>query len=144
MYFCLQNHSLTHVIKFNNHRWKNQAHLIFLWQTRFWSEPARMYFKKYILLFVFMSILGLRKNPIPKNGTESSTKPELKLIKYPNYSKFWYLENWNQILYEPKYIGYPNVSEIDIYIYILFLDLMYIKTSRIYLILLSWFKYLKI
>ena len=33
----------------------------------------------------------------------------------------------------------PNVSEIDLYTYILviFLDLMYIKTSRIYMIFLS-------
>ena len=31
-------------------------------------------------------------NPIQKNSIE----PEPKLIKYPNGSKFWYLENRNQ------------------------------------------------
>ena len=56
-------------------------------------------------------IRRIEPNPIRK----SSTKPEPKLIKYLNGFKFWYLENRNQIRPEPKYLGYPNVAEIDLY-----------------------------
>ena len=50
--------------------------------------------------WIIRSIYANAKNPNPKNRTESDPKksiePEPKLIKYPNGSKFWYLENRNQ------------------------------------------------
>ena len=56
------------------------------------------------------------EEPKRSRSKKSSTKPEPKLIKYPNGSKFWFLENRNRS--EPKYFGYLNVSEIDLYTYI--------------------------
>ena len=88
--------------------------------TRLWSG----YIFQNTFLFVFhVNNIRARQNTWiwrtkPISIRKSITKPKPKLIKYPNYSKFWFLENRNRIRSEPKYSGYPNVSEIDLYTYI--------------------------
>ena len=86
---------------------------------------AQLYLLKICFYLFFMSIIfGLGKIPEseePISIRKSSSKPEPKLIKYPNYSKFQFLvnRNRNRIRSKLKYFGYPNVSEIDLYTYIL-------------------------
>ena len=66
---------------------------------------------------------GWAKNSEQKNWTEPDPK---KTVSNPNRnwlniwmsSKFWYLENRNRIRSEPKYFGYPIISEIDLYTYL--------------------------
>ena len=60
------------------------------------------FFKKIWCYLIFMSLFRIGQKtriqkiePIPIRI--SSTKSEPKLIKYLNYSKFWYLKNWNLI-----------------------------------------------
>ena len=69
----------------------------------------------------------------PNLTRKSSTESEPKLIKYPNRFKILVSKepepNPTRTRPEPKYFGYPNVSEIDFYttLYKYILDLMSIK-----------------
>ena len=92
-----------------------------IYNTNLDFDPRRCIFSKNMFLFVFhvnnirawQNTRNLRTEPTAIR--KSSTKPEAKLIKYPNDSKFWFLEKQNRIRSEPKYFGYPNVSEINLY-----------------------------
>ena len=87
--------------------------------TRLWR--AGIFFQKYVLFVFHVNNIRARQNTRiwrtePISIRKSSTKTKPKLIKYPNYLKFWFLEN--RIRSEPKYSGYPNLSEIDLYTYV--------------------------
>ena len=77
------------------------------------------------ILFVHSSLLGLGLGKKPGSEKPNRTRSE-KVVSNPNRnwlnirmgSKFWYLENRNRTRSEPKYFGYPIISEIDLYTYI--------------------------
>ena len=64
--------------------------------------------------------IGLDKKSEPKKPNRTRSE---KVVSNLNRNwlnirmslKFWYLKNWNRTQSEPKYFGYPNVSEIDLY-----------------------------
>ena len=51
----------------------------------------------------------------PNTIRKNSSEPEPKLIKYPNGFKILVSREPKPNQSEPKYFGYPNVSEIDLY-----------------------------
>ena len=66
-------------------------------------------------------LVGVGEKPRSEEPTRILSE---KILPNPNRnwlniwmgSKFWCLKNQNRTRPEPKYLGYPNVTEIDLYI----------------------------
>ena len=83
---------------------------------------SRLNFLKFFTLNLAAICVTTISNRTGQNIRIRRTEPNpiWKVIPNPNWNwlnlnKFWYLHNWNRTRFQPKYFGYPNISEIDLY-----------------------------
>ena len=91
--------------------------LFLFWRYKSFHLYISFYFYYFCQIILYLG-LGKKSRYEEPNRTRSEKvvpNPNRNWLNIRTGSKFWYLKNRNWTRSKPKYLGYPNITKIDLY-----------------------------